>query len=126
MVYLARNSGAINSIKEKLKSAFLNILVARSSLPEEELVTRIKTISERDAYRNESDTLQIVDLNIENRLDRVSFYGSSLDFMLDTDGLSYVRQLRGMRIMNDILYLISDIDWIFLKDVDIKLIIFQN
>jgi len=43
-------------------------------------------------FQNESETLQIGDLTIENRLDRVSFYGS-LDITRDKEGLANARQL---------------------------------
>ncbi|MFH0730092.1 MAG: hypothetical protein V2B19_27580 [Pseudomonadota bacterium] len=48
-----------------------------------------------DPFRNETDSLQIGDLTIENRLDRVSVYGS-LDITLDKDGLRKARQLKGI------------------------------
>lgn len=44
-------------------------------------------------FRNESDCLQIDDLTIENRSDRVSFFGS-LDITRDRNGLALARQLR--------------------------------
>ena len=46
-------------------------------------------------FRNESDTLQIGDLTIENRLDRVSIYGS-LDITLDREGLTSARELKAL------------------------------
>lgn len=46
-------------------------------------------------FRNESDTLQIGDLTIENRLDRVSIYGS-LDITLDRRGLTAARELKAL------------------------------
>jgi len=46
-------------------------------------------------FRNESDTLQIGDLIIENRLDRVSIYGS-LDITLDREGLTSARELKAL------------------------------
>jgi len=45
-----------------------------------------------DPFKNEIDTLQIGELNIENRIDRVSFYGS-LDITRDKGGLTHARQL---------------------------------
>jgi hypothetical protein len=36
-------------------------------------------------YANEEDSLQIGDLTLENRVDRISLYGS-LDLTLDKDG----------------------------------------
>jgi hypothetical protein len=44
-------------------------------------------------FRNESECLQIGDLTIENRLDRVSLFGS-LDITLDREGLESARQLK--------------------------------
>ena len=46
-------------------------------------------------FQNESETLQIGDLTIENRLDRVSLYGS-LDITRDKEGLANARQLMGI------------------------------
>lgn len=43
-------------------------------------------------FRNESEVVQINGLTIENRLDRVSMYGS-IDFTLDKSGLSKARNL---------------------------------
>lgn len=48
-----------------------------------------------DPFENESETLQIGDLTIENRLDRVSFYGS-LDITKDKVGLANARKLMGI------------------------------
>ena len=45
-----------------------------------------------DPFQNESDTLQIGDLTIVNRMDRVSFYGN-LDVTRDKEGLADARQL---------------------------------
>lgn len=44
-------------------------------------------------FRNESECLQIGDLTIENRLDRVSLFGS-LDITRDREGLESARQLK--------------------------------
>jgi hypothetical protein len=44
-------------------------------------------------FKNESDCLQIGDLTIENRLDRVSIYGS-LDITLDQEGLKAAKELK--------------------------------
>jgi len=44
-------------------------------------------------FHNESDALQVGELTIENRLDRVSFYGS-LDITRDKNGLANARQLK--------------------------------
>jgi len=46
-------------------------------------------------FRNESDTLQIGDLTIENRLDRLSIYGS-IDITLDREGLKTARELKAL------------------------------
>jgi len=43
-------------------------------------------------FKNEADTLEIGDLTIENRLDRISIYGS-LDITLDQTGLQAAREL---------------------------------
>jgi len=43
-------------------------------------------------FKNEADRVQIGGLSIENRLDRVSLYGS-LDITLDQEGLETVREL---------------------------------
>jgi len=44
-------------------------------------------------YLNEADCLQIGDLTIENRLDRVSIYGS-VDLTKDKQGLEHARDLK--------------------------------
>ena len=44
-------------------------------------------------FENESESLQIGELTIENRLDRVSIYGS-IDLTLDKVGLANARQLK--------------------------------
>ena len=44
-------------------------------------------------FKNESDTLQIGDLAVENRLDRLSIFGS-LDITLDKEGLAVARELK--------------------------------
>jgi len=46
-------------------------------------------------FQNESDTLQLGDLTIENRTDRVSFYGS-LDITRDKIGLVNAQQLKSI------------------------------
>ena len=46
-------------------------------------------------FQNESETLQIGDLTIENRFDQVSFFGS-LDITRDKMGLGNARQLKGI------------------------------
>ena len=46
-------------------------------------------------FQNESDILQLGDLTIENRVDRVSFYGS-LDITRDKIGLENAQQLKSI------------------------------
>ncbi len=46
-------------------------------------------------YANEADTFQIGDLTVENRLDRISLFGS-LDITLDKEGLIKVRELKAL------------------------------
>jgi hypothetical protein len=49
--------------------------------------------TELHPFANESETLQIGELTVENRTDRVSIYGS-LDLTLDKPGLDYARRLK--------------------------------
>ena len=44
-------------------------------------------------FKNESECLQIGELTIENRTDRVSVYGS-IDITRDNEGLTLARQLK--------------------------------
>jgi hypothetical protein len=44
-------------------------------------------------FKNESESLQIGELTVENRLDRVSIYGS-IDITRDKAGLTIARQLK--------------------------------
>ena len=44
-------------------------------------------------FKNESESLQIGDLTVENRIDRVSIYGS-IDITRDKEGLAIARQLK--------------------------------
>ncbi len=44
-------------------------------------------------YDNEADTFQIAGLTIENRLDRISLFGS-LDITLDREGLKSAKELQ--------------------------------
>lgn len=44
-------------------------------------------------YNNESDSIQLGDLTIENRVDRVSIYGS-IDLTRDRQGLAAARELK--------------------------------
>jgi hypothetical protein len=44
-------------------------------------------------FKNESECLQIGDLTIENRIDRVSIFGS-IDITRDKQGLGVARQLK--------------------------------
>ena len=47
-------------------------------------------------FKNEEDCLQIgSDLNIENRIDRVSIFGS-LDITLDKEGLNTAKELKAL------------------------------
>ncbi len=48
-----------------------------------------------DFFKNESETRIIHDLNIENRLDRVSLHGS-VDITHDAAGLALALQLKAM------------------------------
>lgn len=44
-------------------------------------------------FQNESDCIQIGELTIENRVDRISIYGS-IDLTLDKEGLKMARVLK--------------------------------
>lgn len=44
-------------------------------------------------YQNESDCVQIGDLTVENRVDRISLYGS-IDLTRDKAGLAAARKLK--------------------------------
>jgi hypothetical protein len=44
-------------------------------------------------FRNESKSLQIGGLTVENRIDRISIYGS-IDVTRDKEGLALARQLK--------------------------------
>lgn len=44
-------------------------------------------------FENESDCLQIGDLTVENRVDRVSIFGS-IDITRDKEGLAAARELK--------------------------------
>jgi hypothetical protein len=44
-------------------------------------------------FRNESESLQIGDLTVENRIDRISIFGS-IDITRDKEGLTLARQLK--------------------------------
>lgn len=46
-------------------------------------------------FANESDAIQLGDLNIENRLDQVTIYGS-LDLTKDQEGLKNALVLKGI------------------------------
>lgn len=46
-------------------------------------------------FKNESDCLQIGELNIENRLDRISIFGS-IDITLDKNGLEVALELKSI------------------------------
>lgn len=43
-------------------------------------------------FKNEADTLQVGDMSIKNRLDRISLSGS-LDITVDQEGLELAREL---------------------------------
>jgi hypothetical protein len=58
-------------------------------------------------YRNESDCLQLADLTIENRLDRVSVYGS-IDLTKDKTGLENARDLK--RILDQVVAVLEASD----------------
>jgi len=51
-------------------------------------------------FENEAESLQIDELTIENRLDRISIYGN-IDITRDKAGLERARQLQ--RLLNDAL-----------------------
>jgi hypothetical protein len=46
-------------------------------------------------FENEAESLQIAELTIENRLDRISIYGN-IDITRDKAGLEQARQLRAL------------------------------
>lgn len=46
-----------------------------------------------DPFANESESLQIADLTVENRVDRVSIYGS-IDITRDKRGLEVARNIK--------------------------------
>lgn len=46
-------------------------------------------------FKNESDCLQLGDLTIENRIDRVSIFGS-IDITLDKEGLAVAKELKAI------------------------------
>lgn len=46
-------------------------------------------------FKNESDCIQIGELIIENRVDRVSIYGS-IDITLDNEGLMIAKELKAI------------------------------
>jgi len=51
--------------------------------------------TELHPFANESESLQIGELTVENRTDRVSIYGS-LDLTLDRPGLEHARRLKAI------------------------------
>ncbi len=53
----------------------------------------MSTAAEIRPFRNESECLHIGDLTVENRLDRVSLFGS-LDITRDREGLESARRLK--------------------------------
>jgi hypothetical protein len=54
-----------------------------------------RDVSEFKPFENESQTIAVGGLTVENRHDRVSLYGS-LDLTLDEDGLARARELLGL------------------------------
>lgn len=46
-------------------------------------------------FKNEADCLQIGELTIENRVDRVSIFGS-IDITLDKEGLTVAKELKAI------------------------------
>jgi hypothetical protein len=46
-------------------------------------------------FKNESESLQIGDLTVENRIDRVSIFGS-IDITRDKEGLTIARKLKAV------------------------------
>lgn len=46
-------------------------------------------------FKNESECLQIGSLTVENRVDRVSIFGS-IDITLDKEGLAVARELKSI------------------------------
>jgi hypothetical protein len=54
---------------------------------------RGETMSTFKPYQNEADSIAIEDLTIENRLDKISVYGS-IDLTKDKAGLQQAKQLK--------------------------------
>ncbi len=46
-------------------------------------------------YANEADTFQIGELTIENRIDRISLFGT-LDITLDREGMKKAKELKSL------------------------------
>jgi hypothetical protein len=46
-------------------------------------------------FQNESDVIQIGELNIENRVDRISIFGN-IDITLDKEGLAIAKELKSI------------------------------
>jgi hypothetical protein len=46
-------------------------------------------------FKNESDCVQIGDLTIENRIDRISIFGS-IDITFDKEGLAVAKELKAI------------------------------
>ena len=46
-------------------------------------------------FKNESDCTQISELTIENRLDRISIFGS-IDITLDKEGMAVAKELKAI------------------------------
>jgi hypothetical protein len=51
--------------------------------------------SDFSPFKNESDCLQIGELTIENRVDRISIFGS-IDLTLDKEGLAVALELKSI------------------------------
>jgi hypothetical protein len=51
--------------------------------------------NELHPFANESESLQLGDLTVENRTDRISIYGS-IDLTLDKPGLDHARRLKAI------------------------------
>lgn len=49
----------------------------------------------QDPFGNESETAQLGDLTIENRIDRISLYGS-MTITCDQEGLRYAQELKAL------------------------------
>ena len=57
------------------------------------------------AYQNEAEAVEIGDLKIENRLDRITIYGR-IDLTRDKAGLEYARALK--QLLDDVVRTLQD------------------